>query len=134
MQRIEGETAASGKQRKHGELTDTCRLSPASFGVRARWGINLARLFHEVCSKARTLHGLNATRYGDFVSPRMSSSFCAVARPTIRWSLWSLRVRSRHRSHSSCVVPQYTCTDLAAVVRIPHIIGCNLEAQPDLLG
>ena len=53
-------------------------FKPLAIELTGRWGTDLTSFFNAVCSKARTLHGLNATRYGYFVSywrSRISVSF-----------------------------------------------------------
>ena len=53
-------------------------FKPLAIELTGRWGDDLDGFFNAVCKKARTLHGLNATRYGYFVSywrNRISVSF-----------------------------------------------------------
>ena len=53
-------------------------FKPLTIELTGRWGTDLTSFFNAVCRKARTLHGLNATRYGYFVSywrSRISVSF-----------------------------------------------------------
>ena len=81
--RIEGAAAAAGERRKRAEYQGHFHrgqfdFKPLAIELTGRWGTDLTSFFNAVCSKARTLHGLNATRYGYFVSywrSRISVSF-----------------------------------------------------------
>ena len=60
---------------------------PLSLELSDRWGKDLTGFFHQVCKKARELHGFNATRYGYYVSyrhSRLSVFFtCSLARQAV---------------------------------------------------
>ena len=81
--RIEGAAAAAGERRKRAEYQGHFHrgqfdFKPLAIELTGRWGTDLTSFFNAACSKARTLHGLNATRYGYFVSywrSRISVSF-----------------------------------------------------------
>ena len=71
--RIEGAAAAAGERRKRAEYQGQFHrgqfdFKPLAIELTGRWGDDLTSFFNSVCCKARTLHGLNATRYGYFVS------------------------------------------------------------------
>ena len=71
--RIIGAAAEAGARKKraqyHGHFHQgQFAFKPLSIELTGRWGKDLTRFFDEVCKKARELHGLNATRYGYYVS------------------------------------------------------------------
>ena len=49
-------------------MADLAAIPTLAIELTGRWGDDLTSFFNSVCCKARTLHGLNATRYGYFVS------------------------------------------------------------------
>ena len=81
--RTEGAAAAAGERRKRAEYQGHFNrgqfdFKPLAIELTGRWGDDLDGFFNAVCKKARTLHGLNATRYGYFVvywRSRISVSF-----------------------------------------------------------
>ena len=81
--RTEGAAAAAGERRKRAEYQGHFNrgqfdFKPLAIELTGRWGDDLDGFFNAVCKKARTLHGLNATRYGYFVAywrSRISVSF-----------------------------------------------------------
>ena len=71
--RIIGAAAEAGARRKraqyHGHYNQgQFTFRPLALELPGHWGKDFTGFFDDVCKKARELHGLNATRYGYFVS------------------------------------------------------------------